>query len=899
MLRPTTLRPEARTVYHRWMIYSAIYLLSTLPLLQRALAVAPDASSQTVFIIPHTHWEGAVFKTREEYLQEGLPRILKVLYLLKKYPDYRFVLDQMCYVRPFLERYPSEVPALREFLAQGRLEIAGGTDTMNDNNMPSGESIARQYLLAKTFFRERLGYEVTTGWALDTFGHNAQMPQILRLAGMKSYWFMRGAASADMPSEFLWEGIDSSRIPAFWLPLSYNGFGAVPGTAPEFARLLHYQFGRLGHFGSHPERVLLAGGDVSEPSEALPTLVDAFNSSSVNLSAKLATPGDFATVVAQRNSPEIFRGELNPVGQGIYSNRIELKQMLREAESLLTTAEELGVMAASLDSASDPEMLERAWEPVLFNEEHDPAAGSVVDKVYADEVEDYAHARRLAQASVARDFASIARDIDTSGQGVPVVVLNTLGWRRTDVAEVDIPFTDPGIHEFVLLDSEGRQVPTQVLRIERNGDGGIRLAHIAFVARDVPSVGYTVYHAVPKAAVQVSDSASQDTGDIDDHLFRTDSAYQDSGNIENDLYRISFDLRTGAMTSLVLKADNWQVLRAPGNVVAREEDRGEPWELYGNYAGDVVSTKKPVPLPRAAYTQWSNDFGGSGKTTSGPVFSQYETPRRPFGQNFFATRVRIYNGLRRIDIHTELVNEEKLVRYRALFPTTLANGTAVDEIPFGAIERPQQEEFPAQNWVDFSDGHKGLALLNRGIPGNNVANGALMLSLMRSANLDAYPFFGGNEPGVSSDTGLGVGRRYVLDYALLPHSGDWRSAEPWRDGLEFNNPLLVRTVSAHRGELPARWGFLDVSHRNVVLSALKSAKTGSTVVRVYEAAGKATTHVSVTLHRDIEAVHAANLIEDEGKPLGTNTNVIDFDLRPFEIKTLVVKLKRPSRPNRH
>src|SRR3974377_911197 len=95
-------------------------------------AGSPDA----VYVVPHTHWEGAVFKTREEYLEIGLPHILKALYLLKKYPEYRFVCDQMCYVRPFIERSPGEVEAFRRFLARGRLQIAGGTDTMHDNNIP-------------------------------------------------------------------------------------------------------------------------------------------------------------------------------------------------------------------------------------------------------------------------------------------------------------------------------------------------------------------------------------------------------------------------------------------------------------------------------------------------------------------------------------------------------------------------------------------------------------------------------------------------------------------------------------------------------------------------------------------------------------------------------------------
>ena len=89
-------------------------------------------SKPTLYYIPHTHWEGAVFKTREEYLEMGLPNILKALALLKKYPDYKFTLDQVAYFKPFLERYPEEAAAFRKFVAQGRLEIVGGMDVMPD-----------------------------------------------------------------------------------------------------------------------------------------------------------------------------------------------------------------------------------------------------------------------------------------------------------------------------------------------------------------------------------------------------------------------------------------------------------------------------------------------------------------------------------------------------------------------------------------------------------------------------------------------------------------------------------------------------------------------------------------------------------------------------------------------
>ena len=100
---------------------------------------------------------------------------------------------------------------------------------------------------------------MTTGWALDTFGHNAQMPQILKLAGMKSYWFQRGVSGVDTPSEFLWQGIDGTQIPAFWLPIGYGALYDVPANEHDFNSLLKSRFDSLTPFARGPERVLMAG----------------------------------------------------------------------------------------------------------------------------------------------------------------------------------------------------------------------------------------------------------------------------------------------------------------------------------------------------------------------------------------------------------------------------------------------------------------------------------------------------------------------------------------------------------------------------------------------------------------------------------------------------------------
>ncbi len=211
-----------------------------------ALAEEPAAARKpTLWVIPHTHWEGAVFKTREEYLDVGLPNILKAMRLLREQPDFRFTLDQVAYVRPFLERYPAEERDFRRFIAEGRLQMVGALDVMPDDNMPGGETFVRQMQYGKGYFRDKLGLDVKTGWLIDSFGHHAQMPQLLAKAGFNTFWFVRGVPRQDFPSEFFWEGIDGTRISSIYLPHSYALMWGSPDDTAKFKAFAEARFNML------------------------------------------------------------------------------------------------------------------------------------------------------------------------------------------------------------------------------------------------------------------------------------------------------------------------------------------------------------------------------------------------------------------------------------------------------------------------------------------------------------------------------------------------------------------------------------------------------------------------------------------------------------------------------
>lgn len=851
---------------------------------------AVEQSRPTLYYIPHTHWEGAVFKTREEYLDAGLINILKAVRLLQQYPDYKFALDQVAYFRPFLERYPEEAAAFRKFIAEGRLEIVGGMDVMPDVSKPGGESIVHQIQYAKNYCRKELGVDAKTAWLVDTFGHHPQMPQIFRLGGFDSFWFCRGVPKDDIPSEFLWEGIDGTRFPSIWIPGFYGLFYGPPPDLPSFSKWFTERYDALNIHVHASERVGLAGVDVSEPEDYVPPLIQQFNARPDSpFTIRYSVPREFAAVVSHRSGLPVMTNDLSPIFQGTYSSRIELKQTARELEYLLLTGEKLQSLASVFGHVPNPATLWRAWEPVLFNQTHDLASGVMTDHVYDDTVRSYDFSRRLIRESIETCWFAIAAQIDTReprgaasaakrAQTVPLLVFNPLGWTRSDAVETDVSVLDRGVTNLELLDSTGAPVPFEILSAQRDSQGGIEQAHIIFVAHDVPAVGWTTFHVRAAGGPQAS---------------KADDPALAENTIANEFFEITFDPQTGAMTKLLDKTQEWEALSGPANVVSRQRDKGDLWELYHGLNGGsyiAMTNRQSVPTATGEDLLSTNFSKDPGKIHRGVVFSEFQVAH-PLGNSDFATRVRLYAGLKRVDIQTTLVNREKYVRYQALFPTAVKEGHNVQEIPFGALERSNGIEFAAQNWVDCSGATHGITLLNRGLPGNVLTDSTLVLSLLRSHNLGAYGFGGGYEPGMSSETGFELEQRRVLDYAVVPHAGDWRSAQSWRAGWEFNHPLIVHRAGVHAGTQPSRWGLLEVPEPNVVLTALSPTDRGAMQLRVYEAAGQAMKSARVQLHVKIAGAREVNFLGDPVRKLNVVSDSLEFPLHPFEIKTLELRLR--------
>ena len=844
-----------------------------------------------VWIIPHSHYDAEVFLVEKETLEIGYSVLIGALRMMRSEPTFKFALDQTCLIEPFLRTYPEEREFFQQMIDEGRLEITGGMYIMPDVNIPSGESFIRQVFFARQYLEKELNVDVRCAWTIDTFGRHPQMPQLMVKCGFDYDTFQRLMVK-DGPSEFYWQGIDGTRLFCIWMPASYASFFGAPSNLHEFKKFAEQRIQRIQGHAVTPHLMAPAGADLLPVAPHLPEMVEAFNRSQDACELVLATPAEYFKALKEfdfsgssRSDFPTVAYDLNPAFQGCYSARIDIKQWNRRLENLLVNTEKFEAVAQQLGKVVQAGGLWEAWKGVLFNQFHDIICGSHIDAVFNNTMDRFKASLVRAEENLHASLQAITDQIDTTGEGVPVVVFNPLNWPRADVVECALAYSQPDTFELAVQDSAGSPVPSDLLEVERYENGSIKRARILFIARNVPAFGYETFRVVP-ASGEESSPTDLATSHPLGGLLRFEL---DHGWLENEFYRVEFDLWTGVITRLFDKINQWEVLSAElpiGNTVVQERDFGNFWQYNGPCKGDEfypVEGLYPLPAIHANAVDFAHTYLGDGNIRHGKAMIEFRISH-PYGTGTFATRVRLYAGLPRMDIQTTLVNQDERVRYRAAFPTSIAQGTITQEIPFGAIERPEGE-FPAQNWIDYSAEGHGVTLLNQGLPGNNVVDGVMMLSLLKCTALEGG--YGDMKLGPLTQEGYEKGKTHIFDYALVTHGGDWRAAQAFRRGMEFNNPLISWKPRKQPGRLAPKMSFLKLVGENVVLSAVKPCP-GGMIVRIYEATGDRTEPVILEPGWPVKNAFEVNLIEKDGNPLpfDPQTNRLLLNFGPFEIKTI-------------
>jgi len=776
-----------------------------------------SSATKQIHVLPSFHYDVAYLKPYAEYLPRCFDIIDEALRLLEKHPEYRFLIEQVILLEEYWQRHPEKQSPIRRFAQEGRLAVAPGMFIMPDMNHPDGESMFMQARIGKGWLRDHLGIEPDVCYIADCWGHHAQLPQILRQSGYEYYVFWRCMRRDAMQNDFIWEGLDNTPINVHWLA---RGYGSIhfPGDAEvinapdlDLAGCGPAQVRNLGdelqEYGPSPSLLLPNSGDFMFPQASAPEVVKQLDESDLLPPVRFSTLSEFAKTVDWENKP-VFTGEFNSAFHGTFTANIRIKQRNRQQVNRLLSLETLSVIAGQ-----ESRICVDIWRFILKQQFHDIICGTLTDQALNDCYREFDQAGELLDQA----FAELAVE-----NGVPAV-FNPLSFPREE-----------------LIDHDGRRLKIQV-----------------------PALGFA-------SLDQAEEAHPEDLSAL-------------PCEFENEYYRARIGA-DGHITSLVEKRSGREIVRqrvAPFGGLGMQMDYGDLWlkfesPLSGGSLESSLTQNRPDPVDPAKPGDLvnRNTFRPQIRRAAVDAFSSAELVVKQEGllafwqlQVPFQTRLRLARHSPRIEYETTLQPGGRHYRIRAVFPTSIQDGTIRHEIPFGIQERGPHEHV-AHNWIDYADAQCGLALLNRGTPGNNVDHGILLLSLFRSAAM---------EYKAPSAVSFNEGVPHTFQYAVMPHAPG-RDVALIQHGHAFARPLIqLKTDPARIDDVPWR---VDPPH--VFVSALRWSED-HIFIRAYEATGTPA-RGTIQVPEPIEAYALADGLQRPLEDFQACAGSIPLELKGFEVR---------------
>jgi alpha-mannosidase len=837
---------------------------------QGKLLLAGNAHIDAAWLWPWTETVDSVRNTFSTALQ-----------LMQEYPGYTFTQSAAQYSAWMAEKYPSIHEEIKRRVREGRWEIVGGMWVEPDLNMPDGESQVRSLLIGKRWFQKEFGVDVRVGWNPDSFGYSWQMPQIYKKSGM-DYFVTQKMAWNDtnqLPFKlFWWESPDGSKVLTYFpndyannnlspLRLSAN-LASARKWAPGITEILDL-YGIGDHGGGPTRSILEEGVHWMQPGKVVPRME--FGTATGYLSRidqKLSEPSpvwDYDSIARGYRPPLPVEGKVAiptwkselyfEYHRGVMTSQANHKRNLRESEEWALNAERYASLAWLAGQPYPAEQLTAAWKKVLFNEFHDLAAGSGVGTIYREAQQDYDQVRWSTSEVAQESLDTLAANIDTQvPHGIPVLVLNPLGWERSGTVTVDVQMPAPADGGVAVLDSKNHVLPSEVLQ----RDPRTNRFHLLVEVANVPALGYKVLHVVEKSQPFASDLKAEGL------------------SLENSYLRVAVDKKSGCITSLYDKKSKFESLAsgACGNQLQFFPDTPKDFDAWNI---DSTALDSFTPLLQADSVELLEN---------GPVRSVIRI-KRSWQKSNFVQDITLDAGRDEVVVVNDIDWLESHVLLKAAFELAASSSKATYEIPYGSIQRPTtrnntweqaQFEVPALRWAELGDGQHGFGLVNESKYGYDAKGNTLRLSLLRSPTW----------PDPEADRG-----HHHFRYALYPHGGDWKQALTVQHGYEFNYGLQAMQVESHSGSLPPEHGFFTIEPDNVVLTAVKKAEEqDGLILRMYEWAGKSS-DVSVRVPEGASNATITNLMEKpEGPVLTLTGNTLKVPIHPYEILTVRVDYPR-------
>ncbi len=896
------------------------------PLMQQATFLLDgNAHIDAAWLWPWTETVDVVHRTFGTALQ-----------LMNEYPDYVYTQSAAAYNEWMAQKYPEMNAEIKRRIQEGRWEIVGGMWVEPDLNMPDGESLVRQLLVGKRWYKQAYGVDVRIGWNPDSFGYTWQLPQIYKKSGI-DYFVTQKMAWNDtnqLPFKlFWWQSPDGSKVLTYF-PHDYVNLNLNPvrladdlATArkksPGLEEMLDL-YG-VGDHGGGPTRAMLDEGfRWAAPSTAT---VAANGGEPVTPKYQFGTAQSFFSTVEKQIAPEspvwnyqsiphyeapaavpgkvaipTWHSELYlEFHRGVYTTQANHKHNMRTAEEEMLNAEKFSSLAWLFGAKYPTDELTEDWKKVLFNQFHDLAAGSGIGVIYKDAQKDYDWVRMSTNEISDQALVHLADEADTRVKMPKVALTEYNGPQRLKQLMESLNKregeTKPQSLALVVFNPLGwKRSGTVVVHIPAkegftldDPETGAHLASYGFYGvkqigpdgsyeyevpvSDVPPLGYKTLR-ITAGCTEPSCSEMNDIDLMHDDDFKPNPEYR-SMTIENDHLKVMIDQDTGCLRSIVEKSTGFDYIAEKncGNQLQFFKDTPKQYDAWNI---DPGTFDQQLNAPAEAY-----------KVTGFTGYGRYGfRVTRYFGNSTIVQTITLDGD--QIDIDNDIDWHEKHVLLKAAFPLAVKSDFATYEIPYGTIERPTtrnnswekaQFEVPAMRWADLSgtggDGKvHGLSMLNQDKYGYDAVGNVLRLTLLRSPTW----------PDPDADQG-----HHHFHYALYPHAGTWKDALTVRHGWEYDYPLQAVVTTAHAGSLPAEHSFASVSPENVVLTAVKKAEDANGLIfRVYEWAGKETT---AEFHVPPGATGATvtNLMEQpEGDPLKVEGDMVKVPVHPYEILTVRV-----------
>ncbi len=656
----------------------------------------------TMFMVSHFHYDPVWWNTQAGYTSEwredppgrarqtnGFELVHAHLEMARREPEYKFVLAEVDYLKPYWDTRPQDRADLRRFLAEGRVEVMGGTYNEPNTNLTSPETTIRNLVHGIGFQRDVLGADPATAWQLDVFGHDPQFPGMAADAGLTSSSWARGphhqwgpASGGDVErmqfcSEFEWISPSGRGLLTHYMPAHYSaGWWMDSATSlAEAEGATCDLFDQLKRVALTRNVLLPVGTDYTPPNKWVTAIHRDWAARYTWPRFVCGLPREFFAAVraelAERGpeqggvaSPQTR--DMNPIYTGKDVSYIDTKQANRAAENAVLDAERFAVFAGLLAGAEYPQAaLAKAWVQLAYGAHHDAITGSESDQVYLDLLTGWRDAWELGRTARDNSLALLSGAIRDPQDAV--VVWNPLAQERTDI--VTARFEAPIGAGVRVLDGDGVELPAHV---EHDG------RCVTWLARDVPSLGWRSYRLVPN---DIAGRADEPTG----WQPAPGSESHDIYEIANEHYRLAVDpARGGAVSSLVELVGAGRQLIADGQV-------GNELAVYEEYPSHPTQSEGPWHLLPKGPVIGSADTSGSParvRAYHGPLGQRLVVHGRIGTLLRYTQTLTLWRGVARVDCRTtidEFTGEDRLLRLR--WPCPVPGAMPVSEVGDAVVGR--------------------------------------------------------------------------------------------------------------------------------------------------------------------------------------------------------------------